>query len=223
MIDLEKSHASLVRLVKEQDNITTTYQVHFDLFDSEDKNYLQMINRFNPHVCETFFAQRIVLVEGDTEAVFYREIIRRYYPDKKIYILNTGSKANMVFYQKILTHFGISHIVVHDADVRTYKNENGKATPNPMFSCNEAIWKQIEESNKSIPKLARRFVHFKDFETAHGYKINMADGKPLSAYKFALGISKNNDLPCFKFLNDLFGENKINMTQEELQRTVDAL
>jgi predicted ATP-dependent endonuclease of OLD family len=223
MIDLEKSHASLVRLVKMQDNTTMTYQVHFDLFDSEDKNHLQMINRFNPHVCETFFARRIVLVEGDTEAVFYREIIRRYYPDKKAYILNTGSKANMVFYQKILTHFGIFHVVVHDSDTPTYKNEAGNEKPNPMFSYNEAIWKQLEESNKIIPNLARRFVHIKDFESAHDYKINMVEGKPLSAYNFALSISKNNNFPCFRFLDDLFGENKINVTQEELRERVDAL
>jgi len=224
MIDLEHPHSSLVRLVKSDDNITSTFQVHFDLFSEEEKNYLQMINRFNPHVCESFFTKNIILVEGDTEAVFYREIINRYYNHDGIFILNTGSKANIVFYQKILTHFGISYVVVHDSDSKTYiVKKDGKDIEkiNPMFTYNERIWEQIEISNKYINGLARRFVHFKDFESAHNYSYKSDDGKPLSAYLFAKSIEKNYNFPCFNFLDDLFGENKINISQDELIKKLD--
>lgn len=59
-----------------------------------------MINRFNPHICECFFADEVILVEGDTEAIVYRDLISRFYKSKDVFVLNTGSKANMVFYQK---------------------------------------------------------------------------------------------------------------------------
>jgi len=217
MIDLEKPHSSIVRLVKDERDQTRTYQVDFDLFEGDDKDKLQMVNRFNPHICESFFAKKVILVEGDTEAVFYREIIRKFYPTEKIFVLNTGSKANIVFFQKILTHFGICHSIVHDCDQKTFTDKNGEIKTNPMYTVNKSISDQIEISNRRYANIAKRFVHYLDFETAHGYKQDSTIGKPLSAYYFAKSIAVKDDKPCFKFLDDLFGENVINVTENELE------
>ncbi|UTC76130.1 AAA family ATPase [Treponema sp. OMZ 792] len=213
MIDLNEHHASLVRLVKD-DNTgkTKTYQVHFNAFSDDDKEKLQMVNRFNPHICESFFTDSVILVEGDTEAVIYRELINKYYTPNKYFVLNTGSKANIPFYQKILTHFGINHVIVHDCDKKTTKTGN----TNPMFTLNNTIWEQIEESNRKYPNIARRFVHYLNFEEAHNYKHDDAKGKPLSAFQFATSITKDEKYPCIKFLNDLFTANSINISQSEL-------
>lgn len=223
MIDTSKAHASLVRLVKDYNANTKTYQVMFDLFGNEDeKNYLQMINRFNPHICEAFYADEVVLVEGDTEAVIYRELISRYYSDKRnVFILNTGSKANMVFYQKILTHFGIKHVVVHDVDSENYVDKNGNTKTNAMWVFNDKIWKQIEESNEQYPNIARRYVHFRNFEDAHNYHYNHSLGKPLSAYNYAQEITLESNVKCIEFLNDLFGDEKINHTPEDIQKFIE--
>jgi putative ATP-dependent endonuclease of the OLD family len=218
MIDVSKPHSSLVRLTKDSDKKTKTYQVKFDIFEGDDKNILQMINRFNPHICESFFADEVILVEGDTEAIIYRDLIDRYYKNiKDVFVLNTGSKANMVFYQKILTHFGIKHVVVHDIDSRTVTTKEGKIKTNSMWTYNEQIWIQILDSNNSIPGLARRFTHYLNFEDAHGYKENKSKGKPLSAYEFAQSITLDSDLPCIEFLNDLFNHGKINHSQSEIE------
>ena len=215
MIDTSKPHSSLVRLVKEKNGETQTYQVNFDMFEGEDKNYLQMINRFNPHICECFYSDEVILVEGDTEAVIYRELIERYYHDKKdIFVLNTGSKSNMVFYQKMLSHFGIKHVVVHDVDSATCETKDGEQQTNSMWTYNEKIWDEIIKSNHKNKYLARRFVHNKNFEDAHNYKVNTSKGKPLSAFEFAVQIQKESNLPCIEFLNDVFGEAKINHSQE---------
>lgn len=61
-----------------------------------------MINRFNPHICESFYADKVILVEGDTETIVYRDLIKRFYPKEDIFILNTGSKNNMPFFKKFL-------------------------------------------------------------------------------------------------------------------------
>ncbi|MBN1057863.1 hypothetical protein FC764_08230 [Clostridium botulinum] len=221
MIDTSKQHASLVRLVKNDEAITRTYQVNFDLFEGEEKDYLQMINRFNPHICEAFYADEVVLVEGDTEAIIYRELISRYYSDERnIFILNTGSKANIVFYQKILTHFGIKHVIVHDVDSETYIDKKGRVKTNSMWPVNNAIWEQIEKSNEQCQNIARRYVHFRNFEDAHNYNYNKKLGKPLSAFNFAKSITLESDEKCIEFLKDLFGEQKINHTPEYIEKFI---
>lgn len=221
MIDTSKPHASLVRLVKDDSAVTRTYQVMFDVFTGDEKNYLQMINRFNPHICEAFYADEVVLVEGDTEAIIYRELIDRYYSNQRnIFILNTGSKANMVFYQKILTHFGIKHVVVHDVDSPTYTDKNGNIKPNAMWSTNMNIWQQILESNRVHPNISRRYVHFRNFEDAHNYSYNKSQGKPLSAFNFSKTITLESNSKCIEFLSDLFGEERINHTPEDIERFV---
>ncbi|TCP29567.1 putative ATP-dependent endonuclease of OLD family [Scopulibacillus darangshiensis] len=218
MIDTSKPHSSLVRLAKESNRNTKTYQVEFDIFEGEEKSQLQMINRFNPHICECFFAEEVVLVEGDTEAIIYRELIERFFKDQKdVFVLNTGSKANMVFYQKILTHFGIKHIIVHDADSPTYLTKDNKEKINAMWTYNNSIWDQINSSNNEIQDISRRYVHISNFEEAHGYKENKSKGKPLSAYEFSKSIPYESNLPCIKFLKDLFSDSQINHTQEEVE------
>ena len=218
MIDTSKPHSSLVRLVKDNEKNTKTYQVKFDLFEGEDKSFLQMINRFNPHICECFFCDEVILVEGDTEAIIYRDLIERYFKGQKdVFVLNTGSKANMVFYQKILTHFGIKHVVVHDVDSETYTTKEGVEKTNGMWTFNLSIWEQIQETNNVYSGLSRRYTHYLNFEVAHEYKENTSKGKPLSAYEFAQTITLDMEIPCVLFLKDLFGEGVINHTQEYIE------
>lgn len=215
MIDLSKAHSSLVRLEKNKDSKETrTYQVEFDMFKEEERSEILMYNRFDPYLCHVFYAEEIIIVEGDTEALIYRELIEKFYSNRKhVYILNARSKSNIVFYQKILTHFGIKHVVIHDCDNKISCDGRN----NPMWTVNEKIWEQIEESNKKYPNISRRFVHYKNFEEAHNYKFSKSEGKPYSAYKFAKAIDDiDPTLPCFEFLNDFYNENKINISQENL-------
>ena len=81
MIDISKPHSSLVRVIKNEDETTETYQVGDDVFRNteEKKERIQMINRFNPHVCESFYARKVIIVEGDTEAIVFRDLISRFY------------------------------------------------------------------------------------------------------------------------------------------------
>jgi len=74
MIDISKKHASLIRITKDPEENTFTHQVGENVFGGteERKQQVQMINRFNPHVCEAFYADEVILVEGDTEAIVYR-------------------------------------------------------------------------------------------------------------------------------------------------------
>jgi putative ATP-dependent endonuclease of the OLD family len=206
MIDISKPHSSLVRVIKKNDETTYTYQVGDEVFrsDEERKQRIQMINRFNPHVCESFYAKMVIIVEGDTEAIVFRDLIKRFYNDYEIYVLNSGSKNNIPFFQEIFTAFHIDHCVIHDSDARLNKNDSA----NSAWKLNSTIWDKIVKANQRMEGMARRYVHVENFETAHGITSNGKD-KPLKAFDFAQNLEFNSDVPCLNLLKDLFGDKTI--------------
>jgi len=208
MIDISKPHASLIRVVKHENETTETFQVGEDIFgrDEDQKERVQMINRFNPHICEVFYADKVILVEGDTETIVYRDLLRRYYPDEEIFVLNTGSKSNIPFFQEILTKFQINHFVIHDTDTEKLASGN----KNPAWSLNQTIWTKVEEANKIKANLARRYVHIKNFEDAHGIELSNGKDKPLQAYRFVKKIVRSKSEPdCLRWLDDILGNQEI--------------
>ena len=208
MIDISKPHASLIRVVKNADETTTAFQIGEDVFgrDDEQKERVQMINRFNPHICETFYADKVLLVEGDTETIVYRDLLTRYYPNEEIFVLNTGSKNNIPFFQEILTKFQINHFVIHDTDTEKASNGNN----NPVWTLNQTIWAKIEEANIIKPNLARRYVHTTNFEIAHNITLSGGKDKPLKAYQFVKTIDKDKEIPdCLKWLDDIINKQEI--------------
>ena len=225
MIDVSKPHSSLIRAVKDKDENTCTFQVGDNIFakDEERKQQVQMINRFNPHICEAFYADNVILVEGDTEAIVYRELVKRYYSDYEVFVLNTGSKNNMPFFQEILTAFRIRHCVIHDAD--TEKNENGSR--NSAWTLNNKIWELVESANSQCVGLARRYVHIANFENAHKYNLLSGRDKPLQAFKFSKQINRDVCIPdCLKWLDDYLGPQKILHDMkyiEDHKKTIDQI
>ncbi|KAF2517107.1 ATP-dependent nuclease [Flavobacterium foetidum] len=216
MIDISKPHSSLVRVVKKHDETTFTYQVGDEVFRSDDerKQRIQMINRFNPHVCESFYAKMVIIVEGDTEAIVFRDLIKRFYNDYEIYVLNSGSKNNIPFFQEIFTAFHIEHCVIHDSDTRFNKDSSA----NSAWSLNSSIWDKIVNANQIMKGMARRYVHVQNFENAHNINSNGKD-KPLKAFDFVQGLEFDSDAPCLMLLKDLLGDKIIlhdNMYVEQL-------
>lgn len=233
MIDISKPHSSLVRIVKDQKTEETkTFQVGHSIFQSEEnKDYVQMINRFNPNVCETFYSDDVVLVEGDTEALIFRELLRTRYPDKDIFILNTGSKNNIPFFQKILTHFQIKQTIIHDSDTRFLydfkdgefkrrKNKDNSDKKNSAWKINENIWREILNTNEEFKDLSRRIVSIYNFEDSNNYEYDPEKGKPLSAYEFAKNLELDTDIPLNDFIKYITGEKELlsDFNNEELEK-----
>ena len=234
MIDISKPHSSLVRVCKNEDETTVTHQVGHSIFqDDVNKEFVQMINRFDPNVCEAFYASRICLVEGDTEAVICRDIFDSTHPVADIFVLNTGSKNNMPFFQRILTHFSIPHVLIHDSDTRyayedrarttVRKKKDGKPRKNSAWSLNESIWQEIQAATK-MGVSSQRIVSVYDFESENKYKMDFDDGKPLSAYKFAKANKANEDLPIRKFIEQIVSNNYPKQwTQDEIDEIKEPL
>ena len=221
MVDISKPHSSLVRVIKDENEYTKTYQVGHNIFQSEEnKDYVQMINRFNPYVCEVFYSDEVILVEGDTEAIVFRYILDKYYSDRDIYVLNTGSKNNMIFYQKILTHFSIKHHVVHDRDDMFNKVGN----INSAWTLNLRIWEQVVMSNQvAYDGISRRYVNDSNFESAHpAYTLDTTKGKPLSAYEYAKTLTIDDDVQCIKIIKDIMENQAIVHDMDYVESLVES-
>lgn len=212
LIDLSKDHTSLARFVKNENGETIIYQASHDIFakDEDTKDRMLMLNRFNPHVCETFFSDDVILVEGDTEAIVLRTLLEKHYPECEIFVLNTDSKTNIAFFMDILGHFKIRQHIIHDADERfdyengfPKKNKDGSFSANSSWTQNEKIFiKQCILNN--LRTYVHRYVSIRNFEHAHGYKYNQKKGKPLSAYEYANKIDINNhNIVIVKFLKQI--------------------
>jgi len=92
---------------------------------NDDRQYIKMLLRMDDYASRIFFAEYIVIVEGDTEEIVFRETIRRM-PEairKKIYscvqIFKARGKPVIISLVKYLQAFGIKPFVVHDADTGT--------------------------------------------------------------------------------------------------------
>lgn len=208
MIDISKPHSSLLRVTKDDNENSFTFQVGQNLFakDEDQKQRVQMINRFNPHICESFYVDKVLLVEGDTETIVYRDLLNRFYPDKEVFVLNTGSKNNIPFFQEVLTAFHIEHYIIHDIDNEFSVNKNR----NPAWTLNQIIWDNVIKSNSIKNGLSRRYLHNIDFETAHGIKLSNGKDKPLKSYQFVSRIDGTEPKPnCLKWLDDILGKKEI--------------
>lgn len=185
IVDLSREHTTILRCALNNDMQTSIHQVKYNLFTGEEKERMKMLNSFNPYVCEAFFADMVILVEGDTESVVYREIFNRLVDEGTLNIknvplvVNCGSKMNIPSFQKVLRHFNIKYFVIHDLD-DTYDKNNDL---NPAWTLNQRIFDEIDAFNKIESKSARRYIMERNFESAHSYTYNATLGKPLSAYK----------------------------------------
>ncbi|MDT0295917.1 ATP-dependent endonuclease [Mesonia ostreae] len=240
LIDISKQHTTLVRLLREEDGTTKIYQAGDDLFSSsqEIKNKVQMINRFDPNICESFFSNEVILVEGDTEAIVVRELLERKFPTNDIFVVNTGSKNNIPFFQKIFNHFNIKQHIIHDSDTRynytktkgnngeinyAVKNNNdGNPKNNSAWTINQNIWDELTRGNEFNENLSKRYVSVYDFESSHDYQYDKDKGKPLSAFEYANSLDINSNVPILNFLNMICGETEkpIEYTQEEIDELV---
>jgi putative ATP-dependent endonuclease of the OLD family len=207
MVDLSKPHTTLVRVVNDAERGTLIYQVPYSLFENEERERLKMLNKFDPYVCEAFFSECVVLVEGDTEAIAMRTLINRIKtetdmePTKEIHIVNCGSKMNIPFFQKILIHFNIDHYVIHDVDAEHTQAGN----VNPAWTLNSRIWDKILEAQNNDVE-AKRMVFFREFESAHNFEFDKTLGKPFSAFQQVSNWDiENLELPLIKYTYVILG------------------
>ena len=96
-----------------------------DIFESDDREEFKMICQFDPERNEIFFADKIILCEGDTEKYSLPIILNKLNVnpiDKRVTIVECGSKSGIPLFQKVLNKFNekeskFDYYVMYDLDI----------------------------------------------------------------------------------------------------------
>lgn len=142
-LDIENSHRTVVRVVKDTHGTVTFFQVSEDLFAGpeagNERQRLRMIAEFHPTVNELFFAKRVVLLEEESAIVAFERaaqltgmFARHSEVRHDVAIIDCRGKGSIPVFQTVLNHFKIPYTVVHDEDVG---NQNAAAENARIQAC----------------------------------------------------------------------------------------
>lgn len=126
-LDIEKAQKTIVRVVKDSDRTVAFLQVEEDIFAGPDtaseRERLKMVAEFSPVVNELFFAKRVVLLEEESAAVAFERagqllglFARHPHVRRDVAIIDCRGKGTIPAFQRVLNHFRIPYVVVHDED-----------------------------------------------------------------------------------------------------------
>lgn len=160
-------------------NVTDKYKA----LEKNDKSHVKMMLKFDDHIARVFFAEKVVVVEGDTEEIAIKESLKKL-PKKdyldiisKFEILRARGKGTIISIIKYLTALGISHKVIHDRD---------SGIPGA-----EKFNKPIRVALNNDENL---FVMCENIEDELGYKAPSSE-KPLRAFEKINSYSSFDDFP----------------------------
>lgn len=143
-----------------------------ELTDDDDKTYVKMLMRFDDEVTKVFFANNVLIVEGDTEYLLLIEALKRMDKDRVNEIkanwnfIRARGKPPIISLIKYFKALNLNVKVIFDKD-------NGKENAEKY---NAAIISAIDDSD--------RYYEVEGcIEKLLGYKQPSND-KPFHAYKF---------------------------------------
>jgi len=137
-----------------------------DFINDEAKHELHLQTKFNSSVNEIFFAEKIILVEGDTEKNTLPYILEKISGSSisgiNYLVLNCGGKTAIPFYIRVCQFLGIDDfIVVYDTDLHEGKSEEKiKSAKKQTENILEALEGEVDKLIELHP----------DFESICGYK-----------------------------------------------------
>lgn len=200
LIDLaRKPKQVLNRLITTDNSVESTAFTVTDAFkklQDDDKHYVKMLLKMDDYIARVFFANNVVVIEGDTEDILIRESLDRLEKEKlhriisNFEIVKARGKASIIGLAKYLTSMGIKPIVVHDRD---------QGIDN-AFKYNKFISDAIGENGSIV-------MMIENVEDEIGYKATYE--KPFNAYKQTLSWGDEwEDLPVNwrKKMSEIFGD-----------------
>ncbi len=211
MIDLSKRNSTLIRMIRNEEG-TRLYQIKDeDLQEAkgaetiEDlKQAMYEVLRFNPYICESFYADEVLLVEGPTEEIIVRGILQKLNPVKDLFIVNCGTVTNIPFYQKVYRKFAIRSHVICDTDDQAAGLLDAFGNPSFTGGIQKSIYEEHLLNCNNNPKVGGLLrIHNTTFEVAHAHEnVNTilkypntylaSHGKPFNANKYWLEILEPN-------------------------------
>lgn len=127
MIDISRKE----KLVLNSFNITEhdftsvfcfNHSEEFKKLQENDKTRVKMVQKVDDYVSRVFFAQKVILVEGDTEDIIFKKTIEvmpeeaRKHISDRYQVIKAVGKATMISLIKYLRAMNVDVFVVHDRD-----------------------------------------------------------------------------------------------------------
>ncbi|WP_293938146.1 ATP-dependent nuclease [Sphingobacterium sp. UBA5996] len=229
MIDITKEKSSLVRMVKNNEG-TQLYQINDEfLKDSKDiktkeqlKQEMNEVLRFNPFICESFYADEVILIEGPTEEIILRGYLNEIQSDKDIFVVNCGTVNNIPFFQKIFSRFNIKYHVICDSDKAKMQAIDEYGLVGFISGIQKTIYDQFRSDYQKVNYKCGLFqINEPTFEPAHrndniveilrySNLYQATDGKPYNANLYWKEILQPNlskqeidQVPIIRYLKNI--------------------
>lgn len=211
LIDVVENPKSLLILKKSANSreIVVT-QLTADPFDDESKEALRATLNFHPTVNECFFADRVVLVEGDTEISILTHEDKPYQKfgiDDKTYsgttVISCGGKWTIPAIAILMGKFNIPYRVMHDRDAKGRTQEaldkiDGALDP---YKANTKIREIVGEEKLKVIDDTFEDIIWPRVDKSR--KISNKD-KPYRSWTRIKEICKDGSITQYKDLKEVF-------------------
>ncbi|MFW9969692.1 MAG: AAA family ATPase [Candidatus Odinarchaeota archaeon] len=180
----------------------------------ELKERINIMLFFDPHVSEIFFAEKVILVEGQSEQLLFNLLIQEdLLKVTNISIINTQSKFNILLFVKVLNSLKIPYCVMVDEDpffLPYFKNPNREKIKGKKkaYKLNFTIGRAIDYSLGKLLIISPDLEGFLEISTSQRKKLR----KPLVIYQKFVDL-KREASPKINEIVDLF---KLVLSPEEL-------
>ncbi|MFC6040720.1 ATP-dependent endonuclease [Paenisporosarcina macmurdoensis] len=114
LINLEERHTSIQIFRVGQSDAIELYKSDTEKFDDDDFKNLKILNYVDSYVNEFFFADNILIVEGDTEYIAFNQLVKM--NKDNLHIIRAKGKSTVATLMKILNQFQTKYTVLHDSD-----------------------------------------------------------------------------------------------------------
>ncbi|PGW70165.1 ATP-dependent endonuclease [Bacillus cereus] len=114
LIDLSEKHTSIQVFRVGETEAVQLYKSVSDQFDDDDIRNMKILNYVDSYVNEFFFAEKILIVEGDTEYIALKHRIKK--DNENVHIIRARGKSTICTLMKILNQFNANYSVLHDVD-----------------------------------------------------------------------------------------------------------
>ncbi|HDL7589483.1 TPA: AAA family ATPase [Yersinia enterocolitica] len=191
-IDLSKKHTTIIRIEKDK-TLSKTISTDELSFSNEEKDNMKMIRLCNPMVNEFFFYDNIILVEGPTEKIVINKICEVVGVD--YHIIDCLGKGNIKTFAKILNHFDVSYIAVHDSDIPKCLKK-GNVSGNGAWGTNVSIMNECVKSKRPMV-----FIQIPHFEG-----MFLGDFNPSNKVETVISILSDNSSSEYKAILEKYSK-----------------
>ncbi|WP_370296199.1 ATP-dependent endonuclease [Rossellomorea marisflavi] len=204
LIDLSENHTSIqVFRVGEKEAIQL-YKSEREKFDSDDIRNMKILNYADSYVNEFFFADRIIIVEGDTEYIAFKHLAKD--KNENLHIIRARGKDTIGTLMKILNQFNSNYDVLHDVD--NHNKHSSSTLKGQLTKCKKIF-------NLKDGRDIRVFCSISNFENAIGIGDVPNNKKTQTIYEILHGMSPTDEFSKSRRIVQSLFEQILNRDEEK--------